>query len=548
MAKYAAATGLDTASSAHSSIVRASAAELRLAMSLLEQLVVPAFVLDPECRVIIWNRACERLTGLPAHEVMGTSEHWRGFYDQPRPCLADLVALGRTAEIDAHYAERATHDEGFGCFHAMNWCVMPKLGTRLYLAIDAGPIYDETGRLLAVVETLRDVTAAHRAEEALREAQADLKSKLLDLRDSNRSLAREAQAHRRTERDLREQHARLEATLQEIERFQRDDRLLVHMPELLQSCTQRDEAYAVVREVAGQLFPGVPGSLHIFRESRDTLEHVAAWGDAPPAAAFHPDECWALRLGGQHVVTRGGTIRCRHVPAETASYVCITVQGEGRVLGLLHLGLELRAERGGLSREEQRRLRSLAERVGPSLANLRLRDSLRDLALHDPLTGLYNRRYLDDALRREICRVERTHEPLSLIMIDIDHFKRFNDTFGHDAGDFVLAALARLIVTGVRPTDIACRYGGEEIAIVLPGITLQGAATRAEELRAAFHDARLTHQGQLMPAPTASFGISTYPLHGANGTEFLKAADQALYLAKQSGRDQVRLAATAAAA
>jgi len=144
--------------------------ELELSVRLMEHLVVPTFVLDADCRVIIWNRACERLTGIKAGEVIGSREHWRGFYNEPRPCLADLIAQGRTEEIDALYVDHdhaATDAVPAHGRRAENWCVMPQLGTRLYLAIDSGPIFDETGKLIAVVETLRDMTAQKEAQAAL---------------------------------------------------------------------------------------------------------------------------------------------------------------------------------------------------------------------------------------------------------------------------------------------------------------------------------------------------------------------------------------------
>lgn len=146
------------------------AGDLDFSVRLMEHLVVPTFVLDAECRVIIWNKACERLTGIEAAEVLGTQEHWRGFYDSPRPCLADLVAQGRTAEIDALYSDHDHAGDGAIVAHgrrAENWCVMPQLGSRLYLAIDAGPIYDDAGKLIAVVETLRDITAQKTAQDEL---------------------------------------------------------------------------------------------------------------------------------------------------------------------------------------------------------------------------------------------------------------------------------------------------------------------------------------------------------------------------------------------
>jgi diguanylate cyclase (GGDEF)-like protein len=215
------------------------------------------------------------------------------------------------------------------------------------------------------------------------------------------------------------------------------------------------------------------------------------------------------------------------------------LQGEGQILGLLHLALDLDPETGSTAPGVGRRLHALSDRIGPALANLRLRDSLRMLALRDAMTGLYNRRYMEDALKRELHRADRSGRPASLIMIDIDHFKRFNDTFGHDAGDFVLTAIARVVLKNIRPSDLACRYGGEELAVLLPEANLENAAARAEKLRLAIRELSLSHRDQLLPAPTASFGVSEYPAHGASADDFVKAADRALYRAKSLGRDQV---------
>ena len=226
----------------------------------------------------------------------------------------------------------------------------------------------------------------------------------------------------------------LESTVRQLRSFNRDDEVLSRMAELLQSCTQRD-GITVVRETARQLFPEVAGTLHIYRESRDVLEHVATWGrEQTPEPVLAPDDCWALRLGRPHFVHSQGAIRCRHAYDGTSCYVCMPVQGEGHVLGLLHLALDIGIETARPAEMTERRLRSLVDRLGPALANLKLRDSLRVLALHDALTGLYNRRYMEDALQRELHRAGRSRKPIALIMIDIDHFKAINDTFGHDAG------------------------------------------------------------------------------------------------------------------
>jgi diguanylate cyclase (GGDEF)-like protein len=327
--------------------------------------------------------------------------------------------------------------------------------------------------------------------------------------------------------------------VRKLESFHRDGEALSHMAELLQSCTQRDEAYVIVRETVDRLFAGVGGALHIYRESRDVLEHVVAWGTAKQDPVLSPDDCWALRLGSPHFVHRRSAVRCRHAHKSGQSYVCMPIQGQGQVLGLLHLALDIDTRSERPKDVDERRLRSLTDRVGSALANLKLRDALRVLALRDSLTGLYNRRYMEDALNRELHRSERTGKPVSMIMIEIDHFKRFNDRFGHDAGDFVLASVAREIVRHVRLSDMACRYGGEELAVVLADTTLEQAMERAEELRLAIRETNLTHRGQSLPAPSASFGVATHPEHGGNLADFVKAADRALYRAKQTGRDRV---------
>jgi diguanylate cyclase (GGDEF)-like protein len=321
------------------------------------------------------------------------------------------------------------------------------------------------------------------------------------------------------------------------------------MAELLQACTQRGEAYAIVRETGAQLLPDSSGSLFIYRESRDVLEHVTSWGSGPaPEKTLVPDECWALRLGNPHFAPRKATVRCRHAHDNSESYVCMPIHGQGQVLGLFHIALDVSPRTRRPAKDVELRLRAMTDRVGPALANLKLRDTLREMALRDGLTGLYNRRYLEDVFSRELHRAERSGKPVSVVMIDIDHFKHFNDKHGHDAGDFVLSAVARAISNNIRPSDIACRYGGEELAVVLPETNLECARDRAEQMRRAIRETNLTHAGQTLPGPTASFGVAVYPANGAKPAELLKAADQALYQAKQQGRDRVCVAGESAPA
>jgi diguanylate cyclase (GGDEF)-like protein len=167
---------------------------------------------------------------------------------------------------------------------------------------------------------------------------------------------------------------------------------------------------------------------------------------------------------------------------------------------------------------------------------------LQQQAIHDPLTGLYNRRYLDETMPRELHRAERTGQPVGVIMLDVDHFKRFNDTYGHDAGDTLLRAVGTFLQQHTRGDDIACRYGGEEFTLVLPGASLAATQQRAKELRAGIQHLGVEHQGQPLGTVTASLGIAVFHAHGTTADSLIRAADQALYHAKRGGRNRVVLA------
>lgn len=163
---------------------------------------------------------------------------------------------------------------------------------------------------------------------------------------------------------------------------------------------------------------------------------------------------------------------------------------------------------------------------------------LKEQAIRDPLTGLYNRRFLEETLARELSQAERTDSPVSLVIIDLDFFKRINDTYGHDAGDLMLEAMGAFLRSACRSGDAACRFGGEEFVVVLSGATLAAAVQRVDQWRQAFMNIRVPCNGVELDC-TFSAGVATYPLHGSDTAALLKAADQALYAAKQNGRNQV---------
>lgn len=190
-------------------------------------------------------------------------------------------------------------------------------------------------------------------------------------------------------------------------------------------------------------------------------------------------------------------------------------------------------------KQAEQRLNEINARLEAQLLeNHKLQAQLSDLALRDPLTGLFNRRYLEETLPRELARSLREGAPLSLVMMDIDHFKRLNDRHGHQAGDQVMKELARVLLKFMRSEDIACRFGGDEFVAILPGAPLRVAVQRAEEWRAAFRSLKVPcHGAELRCA--LSMGVAEFPRHGTRGDQLLSCADQALYRAKRSGRDRV---------
>ena len=189
---------------------------------------------------------------------------------------------------------------------------------------------------------------------------------------------------------------------------------------------------------------------------------------------------------------------------------------------------------------ERRQLaQTVAEQLGLAMGNLKLREMLRNQSIRDPLTGLFNRRYMEETLERELRRAERGKRPLCVAMLDIDHFKEFNDTFGHEAGDVLLSELGRLLRATIRSGDVACRYGGEEFFLIMPELAVGDAERRLDEIRQAVKRLYITYRGQSIPGVTVSAGIATFPEHGNAGDELVRIADAALYRAKAAGRDRL---------
>lgn len=385
----------------------------------------------------------------------------------------------------------------------------------VWTELSTTPICDDAGRLIAVEGIARDTTNRVKAEASLQEA-----------------------------------NERLSGWVKELEHRNREANLLNEMGELLQSCLTVEEAYDVTAHLGRRLFPGDSGAIFALSASKNLLDTACSWGDVScDHGVFSPNECWALRSGRLHEVGGDGHgLPCRYLTSNCRGRgICVPLQAHGDTLGVFHVYDRTSQDSAngatGSSIEAKRRLVvSVADHTALALASLKLRQALRDQAIHDPVTGLFNRRYLEETIERELQEAWRREGSVAIAMLDVDHFKRFNDCFGHEAGDELLVRLGSLLTAHLRSGETACRYGGEEFALVLPGADSASVQERAEDLRVAVK----TLGADLEPHPagqiTVSLGIAAFPKHGGTGGDVLRAADAALHRAKAEGRDRVVVA------
>ncbi len=369
-------------------------------------------------------------------------------------------------------------------------------------------------------------------------------------------IARDVSDRRRAEEALQAVNEKLTHWVRELERKNRESELLKEMGDLLHSCVNPQEAGQVVGRAAAELFPSTSGALFTLAAGRELFEASANWGPAPLGERlFSAEECWALRRGRTHWmedVTQEP--RCRHLgPDAHGAAVCVPMIAQGEALGVFHvqqitLDRESHLPQADPVKKMQQLVESVAEHIALALANLRLRETLRNQSLRDPLTGLFNRRYMESTLNRELLRASRKGRPLGLIMLDVDHFKRFNDEHGHAAGDALLRELASFLHRHTRGDDIACRFGGEEFVLILPEATLEITRQRAEQLRAGIGSVAIRHEGKELGPLTLSLGVAACPEHSADPAILLDTADGALYKAKAAGRNRVEVAAPAGSA
>ncbi len=334
----------------------------------------------------------------------------------------------------------------------------------------------------------------------------------------------------------------LKQAYQSLKRSGDDDRIISEMSDYLQTCRDLDEAYRIIAATLPRIIPALSGAIWIYNNSRNLIECSLHWGEeSHDHTDFDPEKCWALRLGHPHEMTLDSVQPlCGHIEnlGQNAVY-CFPMQTQGETLGLISVRFD---HEDMLDYYVKNLIERLGKQIALAIANLKLQDRLRNQSVRDPLTGLFNRRYLEETMDREFSRARRNKQSCSILILDIDHFKKYNDTRGHDAGDALLVKFAHLVRETTRKEDIACRYGGEEFVVVLPNTPLDMAEKVGQKICDATRKMKVTSGKESFGSVTVSIGVAAFPSHADTPEDLISAADAALYAAKEGGRDQVRIA------
>lgn len=472
----------------------------------------PIFVLDVQSNIMDANPAAAHLMGFSKPEfLLGKNE-------------ADLQSPELTNE--ALEENQAILKTGKPLINKQVTLLNKTTGKWQQLLVTKVGLYDQERQVIGLAAIAQNITTQKQAEDALRSANQKLSQGI----------------------------AELEQRTQELD-------LLTQMIGLLSACQNMEEAYKIIEDQLGRFSLADSGMLYMIKPSRNNLRQIAAWGQSvSDCLVFPPSDCWGLRLGRLHTVEFNHSARhdnhpanpliCLHIsPSAPAEYLCLPLVAQGESLGILHLRHLINTEAAGseeipeswFTPQRVRRINIIAESLALAIANLMLRATLRQQSIRDPLTGLFNRRYLEETLERELLRASRSKKTVGLMMIDIDHFKQFNDTHGHPAADVVLSAVAQLFSSTVRREDLVCRYGGEEFVIMLPEADLETVCQRAEVIRKEVAELNVQYQGQVLQQVSISIGVGVFPTNGDIPGTLIRNVDQALYRAKNNGRNRVEV-------
>ena len=344
------------------------------------------------------------------------------------------------------------------------------------------------------------------------------------------------------ENRVKERTTKLAQSVRNLEKRNRESAEINRMGEFLQSCRSEEEIFTVATRTMKALFPEDSGRTYMMDED-NSLRLVAQWGEpAPVETMVDSRSCWVVRRGQSHQEEPDcHDTLCPHCCEKGYGSLCVPLLAEGKVTGIIKLNMAVsEAEMADAAAERQPLMATVAEQLAFAVTNLRLQERLRQQSIKDPLTGLFNRRRLEEILQLELSRALRHGGRLGVIMLDVDHFKHFNDTYGHEAGDSVLREIGTILRSKLRREDTACRYGGEEFTLIVPETDQAGLRKLAELVRARVEEQVATVLDQEVEEPvTVSLGAAVFPEHGQDTHTLLQAADEALYQAKRSGRNQV---------
>ncbi len=384
-----------------------------------------------------------------------------------------------------------------------------------------------------------------RSNDEIGELTESFNRMIKDLRNANTVLAGyskglESEVRQRTE-ELDNTNHKLQDWVAQLERRNLEASLLSELDDVLQTCTSKEEIHRAVISITQRLFPEWSGFIAAIGPTGNTVEVAATWGNPPSEKdVFSPDDCVALRRAGIHVVDDASkaVINCQHLRGEVLppGYICVSLTALSGNMGILSL---FPPKKEDIHIENQHLIGTIAKHTSLALSNVKLRGRLEIESVRDPLTGLFNRRYMEESMEIEISRAKRQNIMVGVIMIDIDLFKKFNDSEGHEAGDVVLVEVARYLQMKCRHGDIICRYGGEEFVVILPQATNENTRQKAEELRVGVKALQIKYGDKILRPVSFSVGVGLYPINGATGKEVLQTADSSLYTAKQGGRDRI---------
>ncbi len=462
------------------------------------------FCMDDTGKVTVWNGAAEKIFGYRAAEIIGKDIHHV------------LAPSGLSARYSAEIERFASTGEG---------SLVGKIVELEAIRADRGMVpielsvssFQLNGKWNAV-GVARDISERREIQARLKESKEALEAEHNSIAEANKMLSVQAE-------ELQSHGAQME--------------YLTQLGEYLQVCATDEETHEVIGQFGGKLFPDTSGELLIFKESKNWIVRVASWGEHVAARTGFPvGDCWSIRLGQPHLYNNGKPgPRCPHIAPDVIGCLCVPLVLMGEIFGIMHVEWKKTVDQ-----EDEKLVTRLTGDAALALTNLRLRKQLEDLSIRDPLTGLFNRRYLEEFFAQELIRSRRKSGALSVVMLDIDHFKRFNDTYGHEAGDAVLYELGKFFKREMRGSDVTCRYGGEEFIVLLPETTVDTAMRRAEQLRKSVKSLHVKFIDQILPEINLSMGVASFPGHGDSMEELIRKADMALYAAKEEGRDRVCVA------